>query len=178
MPFIRIDLAQGKSPEYRKAVGEVVYQAMRETIDVPENDKFQVITEHPPGGLNLADSYLGNLYSDDVILIQMTISFGRPVEKKQALYRRIADDFAIAHHHHPPRKLRDIQFVSHHDDGHSLFIELLKHTHDFDARSGIKIARWFVRQQKRGLVGKRPGNGHALLLAAGKLARGVAGAVA
>src|SRR5262245_45787798 len=92
MPFVRIDLAQGKPAEYRKTVGEIVYQAMRDTIDVPEHDKFQVITEHPPGGLNLAGSYLGNRYSADVILIQMTISFGRPVEKKQALYRRVADD--------------------------------------------------------------------------------------
>jgi phenylpyruvate tautomerase PptA (4-oxalocrotonate tautomerase family) len=92
MPFVRIDLAEGKPAEYRKAVGEIVYQAMRETIGVPENDKFQVITEHPPGGLNLAASYLGNHYSGDVILIQMTISFGRSVEKKQALYKRVADD--------------------------------------------------------------------------------------
>jgi 4-oxalocrotonate tautomerase len=92
MPFVRIDLAQGKPAEHRKAVGEIVYQAMRETFDVPENDKFQVITEHPPGGLNLAESYLGNRYSADVILIQVTISFGRSVEKKQALYRRIVGD--------------------------------------------------------------------------------------
>ena len=92
MPFVRIDLAQGKPADYRKKVGEIVYQAMRDTFDVPEDDKFQVITEHAPGELNLAESYLGNHYSADVILIQMTISFGRSVEKKQALYRRIVDD--------------------------------------------------------------------------------------
>ena len=92
MPFVRIDLAQGKSAEYRKTLGEIVYQAMRDVIDVPENDKFQIITEHPPGGLNVAESYLGNRYSKDVILIQITISLGRSVEKKQALYKRIADD--------------------------------------------------------------------------------------
>ena len=92
MPFVRIDLAQGKAVEYRKAVGEIVYQAMRDTIDVPENDKFQVITEHASGGLNLAESYLGNHYSGDVILIQITMSFGRSVEKKQTLYKRIVDD--------------------------------------------------------------------------------------
>ena len=91
MPFVRIDLPQGKPAEYQKAIGEIVYQAMREIIDVPENDKFQVITEHAPGGLNLADGYMGNRYSNDVILIQMTISFGRSVEKKQTLYKRIAD---------------------------------------------------------------------------------------
>jgi 4-oxalocrotonate tautomerase len=92
MPFVRIDLAQGKPVAYRKAIGEIVYQAMRDTIDVPENDKFQIITEHAPGEFNLADSYLGNHYSGDVILIQITMSFGRSVEKKQAFYKRIVDD--------------------------------------------------------------------------------------
>ena len=83
MPFVRIDLAQGKPADYRKKVGEIVYQAMRDTFDVPEDDKFQVITEHAPGELNLAESYLGNHYSGDVMLIQITMSFGRSVEKKQ-----------------------------------------------------------------------------------------------
>ena len=92
MPFVRIDLAQGKPADYRKMVGEIVYQAMRDTFDVPEDDKFQVITEHAPGDLNLAESYLGNHYSGDVMLIQITMSFGRSVEKKQAFYKRIVDD--------------------------------------------------------------------------------------
>ena len=92
MPFVRIDLAQGKPADYRKKVGEIVYQAMRDTFDVPEDDKFQVITEHAPGELNLAESYLGNHYSGDVMLIQITMSFGRSVEKKQAFYKRIVDD--------------------------------------------------------------------------------------
>ena len=92
MPFVRIDLAQGKSAEYRKTLGEIVYQAMRDIIDVPEDDKFQIITEHPSGELNVAQGYLGNRYSNDIILIQVTISLGRTVEKKQALYKRVADD--------------------------------------------------------------------------------------
>ena len=43
MPFVRIDLAAGKSPEYRRTIGEVVYDAMIETINVPKDDRFQVI---------------------------------------------------------------------------------------------------------------------------------------
>jgi 4-oxalocrotonate tautomerase len=92
MPLVRIDLNQGKSAEFRKALGDIVYRAMRETINVPENDKFQVITEHPPGDLNIADNYLGNTYSKDIVVIQMTISVGRTVEMKKALFKRIVDD--------------------------------------------------------------------------------------
>ena len=65
---------------------------MRETINVPENDKFQVITEHPPGDLNIADNYLGNTYSKDIVIIQITMNAGRTVEMKKAFFKRIADD--------------------------------------------------------------------------------------
>ena len=92
MPFVRIDLRRGKSADYRKALGEIVYQAMRDVINVPENDKFQVITEHAADELNISAGYLGQRYSDDIILIQITLSIGRSVELKKAFYKRIVDD--------------------------------------------------------------------------------------
>ncbi len=92
MPFVRIDLVRGKSAEYRRTLGEIVYKALLDVINVPENDKFQVITEHAPGELNVAESYLGNRYTSDVIFIQITMTVGRPLELKKALYRRIVDD--------------------------------------------------------------------------------------
>lgn len=92
MPLVRIDLVRGKPAAYRKAVGEIVYNAMRETIDVPADDKFQIITEHAPEELNISAGYLGSTYSADIILIQMTISIGRTVEKKQALFRRVVEE--------------------------------------------------------------------------------------
>jgi 4-oxalocrotonate tautomerase len=77
MPFVRIDLIRGKPVAYRKALGEIVYQAMTDLFDVQEGDKFQVITEHAPEELNVSEGYLDNHYSNDVILIQVTLSFGR-----------------------------------------------------------------------------------------------------
>jgi 4-oxalocrotonate tautomerase len=93
MPFVRIDLKRGKSAGYRKTLGEIVYKAMIDLIDVPQGDKFQVITEHDRDDLNFAESYLGNRYSEDVVFIQITLNSGRSVELKKAFYKRIADDF-------------------------------------------------------------------------------------
>lgn len=92
MPLVRIDFLKGRPEGFGKMAGEIVYEAMRATISVPENDKFQVITEHPPGGLNHADSYLGASYSDGLVLIQITLNAGRTVELKKSLYQRVADD--------------------------------------------------------------------------------------
>ena len=92
MPLVRIDLARGKPPAFRKQVGEIIYHAMRETINVPEDDKFQIITEHAADEINAASSYLGNSYTQEILLIQITLNTGRTVEMKQALFKRIADD--------------------------------------------------------------------------------------
>jgi hypothetical protein len=43
-----------------KTLGEIVYKAMIDLINVPHDDKFQVITEHDRDDLNFAETYLGN----------------------------------------------------------------------------------------------------------------------
>jgi len=92
MPLVHIELVRGKSIEYRTTVGEIIYNAMRDTINVPPHDKFQVITEHAPEDINVAESYLDNHYSNDIILIQITLSAGRSVDLKKAFFKRIVDD--------------------------------------------------------------------------------------
>jgi phenylpyruvate tautomerase PptA (4-oxalocrotonate tautomerase family) len=91
MPLVRIDLPRGKSPEYRRTLGDVVYDAMIQTINVPANDRFQVITEHPPDELVIDRTYLGIERSADCVLIQVFLNEGRTTELKKAFYRAVAD---------------------------------------------------------------------------------------
>ena len=90
MPLVRIDLRRGKPPAYKKAIGDGVYRALRETFNVPENDRFQVVNEHDAHNFLHAESYLGINYSDDLVLIQITVSDTRTTTTKQALFARIA----------------------------------------------------------------------------------------
>jgi 4-oxalocrotonate tautomerase len=92
MPLVRIDLLHGQSAEFRRTVGDVVYEAMLETINVPQNDRFRVISEHGRDGFIYDPTYAGIERSDGCIFIQVTLSVGRTVEAKQAFYRRIADE--------------------------------------------------------------------------------------
>lgn len=91
MPLVRIDLIQGKSSDYRAAIGEVVYQAMLGILNVPKNDRFQVIAEHPAEDFIFDPTYLGVQRSKDCIFIQITLSEGRTVELKQRFYKAVAD---------------------------------------------------------------------------------------
>ncbi|HET9378861.1 MAG TPA: tautomerase family protein [Chthoniobacterales bacterium] len=92
MPLVRIDLIQGRPSDYRKTIGEVVYEAMIENFKVPKNDHFQVITEHPAEGYIFDPSYLGIQRSRDCVFIQLTFNEGRTVEQKQRFYKAVADD--------------------------------------------------------------------------------------
>ena len=69
---------------------------MVETIKVPADDRFQVITEHPAEDLVFDRSYLGVARTDDVVFVQITLNAGRTVEMKKALYARIVEHLAAA----------------------------------------------------------------------------------
>ena len=91
MPFVRIDLARGHPVEDGRDIGEVVYDAMRATLNVPEGDRFQVITSHPAAKLAINPDYLGIARTKDCILVRVTLSEVRTLEQKRAFYRMIAD---------------------------------------------------------------------------------------
>jgi 4-oxalocrotonate tautomerase len=90
MPLLHIALRSGKSAAYRQAIFDGLYCAMRETLDVPEDDQFMTITEHDAANFRTGTGY-GVARSDDVVYIQITVFDTRTPEQKKALYRRIAE---------------------------------------------------------------------------------------
>jgi 4-oxalocrotonate tautomerase len=91
MPLSRISLRKGKSAAYKQAIRDGIYLAMRETFEVPDGDRFMTISEHEPSDFDYGADYLGISRSDDLVLIQLTVSNTRSMAQKQALYRRIVD---------------------------------------------------------------------------------------
>jgi 4-oxalocrotonate tautomerase len=91
MPIVRIDLIEGKSSDYRAAVGAVIYEAMIKTLNVPKDDRFQVISTHSAAELIIHPTYLGIERTGDCIMIQITLNEGRTVELKQQFYKMVAD---------------------------------------------------------------------------------------
>src|SRR5580704_298207 len=91
MPLVRISLREGKSEQYRRALADGVHQAMIESIDAPPQDRFQVVTEHAANDLIYDPSYLGVERSDDIVMVQITLSAGRKPAQKRKLYQRMAE---------------------------------------------------------------------------------------
>lgn len=90
MPFIHISLRTGKLDAYRQAIFDALYRAMRETLNVPDDDQFMTISEHDSANFRYGHAY-GVARSTDVIYIQITVFSTRTVEQKKALFRRIAE---------------------------------------------------------------------------------------
>jgi 4-oxalocrotonate tautomerase len=91
MPLVRIDLMEGKTPEYRSEIGRIVYQALLDIFGAPKDDRFQVITEHPKAGLQFASDYLEIHKTDDCVFLQITLNAGRTVEMKQRFYKAVTN---------------------------------------------------------------------------------------
>jgi len=91
MPLVRISLREGKTDAYKKALGDGVHRALVEACGAPADDRFQIITEHPPGGLIYDANYLGVHRSDELVVVQITLSTGRKPSQKRALFKRITE---------------------------------------------------------------------------------------
>lgn len=93
MPLVRIDLPPSKTAHYGTAVGDVVYAALVETMNVPVDDRFQIITVHELSAtLDIHPSYLGIARSSEAIVIDITLNEGRSVELKKALYSAVCEN--------------------------------------------------------------------------------------
>ena len=90
MPLLHISLRAGKPEAYRQAIFDGLYRAMRDALNVPEDDQFMTIAEHEPANFRYGNGY-GVARSADVMYIQITVFNARTAEQKKALFRRIAE---------------------------------------------------------------------------------------
>ena len=91
MPLVRIALRAGTAEARQRAIADAVHQALVDTIGIPPADRFQLIAEHTAAQFVYNPSYLDIVRTDRLVMIQITISHGRPADQKRALYRRIAE---------------------------------------------------------------------------------------
>lgn len=91
MPLVHLHVIEGRrdAAELRR-LADVVQEVMRERFAAPPRDRYQLITEHKPGGIVVEDTGLGFERTDDVVLVQV-VQQGRSTEQKQALYAGLAE---------------------------------------------------------------------------------------
>ncbi len=91
MPLVRIDLPSTIEPGRRSLIGDIVYEAMADVLDVPDGDKFQIITAHNSGSLRIDPTYLAIDWSADAFIIDITLNAGRTVQLKKQFYATLVE---------------------------------------------------------------------------------------
>ncbi|MGQ0332931.1 tautomerase family protein [Halomonas elongata] len=86
MPLVTISLPDHRPLAWRKTVADLVNTAVIETLDFPEDDRYQILHPLPAEAMELQRR------DGDAVILQLTMRTGRPTAAKQAFYRRIADD--------------------------------------------------------------------------------------
>lgn len=92
MPFSRVAVKEGTSPEHKEAIAQGVHQAMVDSIGIPRDDFFQLISEYGSGDFFFDRKFLGTDRSDNMVVIQITLRRGRSDGMKKELYANIADN--------------------------------------------------------------------------------------
>jgi|TARA_B110000037_G_C16991079_1_gene453145 phenylpyruvate tautomerase PptA (4-oxalocrotonate tautomerase family) len=85
MPFVTINILEGKSKEYIKKVSDSINEAVIETMDFPDDDRYQVINQ-------LSDDcmqYQGR--EEDRVMMHLVMRSGRSNKAKQAFYKKVVE---------------------------------------------------------------------------------------
>ena len=92
MPFVRIEIYEGRSPEEVQLLADTVHEAVVKDFAAPPGDRFQIIQQHPNNQMIALDYGLGFTRTNKMVLLQV-FSQGRTVAQKQAFYAEVAELF-------------------------------------------------------------------------------------
>ena len=89
MPLMKIDMVRGRSKEEIKKILDVSYEVMLETLEVPENDRYQIVIQHDKDEMIILDTGVGFSRTRDVLVFSL-VSRPRTVEQKEHFYSELA----------------------------------------------------------------------------------------
>jgi phenylpyruvate tautomerase PptA (4-oxalocrotonate tautomerase family) len=88
MPFAKIEVRRNRPPQEVQALIEAVYQAQREALQVPENDRQIRYTEHKPEHFAVPPGK-----SENYTFVEILLFPGRSIDAKRRLYKSIVSRF-------------------------------------------------------------------------------------
>lgn len=88
MPFAKIEVRRSRPPEEIQALIEAVYQAQREALQVPEDDRQIRYIEHKPEHFAVPPGK-----SDNYTFVEILLFPGRSIDAKRRLYECIVSRF-------------------------------------------------------------------------------------
>ena len=92
MPLAKLHVLEGRYDEARLGrVSSAVQNGLISALGIPPEDFFQIIHILPKSQFRHTPSFLGLNYSDDLIVLEITFTSGRPKEKRLGLLKALND---------------------------------------------------------------------------------------
>ncbi|OPB00909.1 tautomerase family protein [Pseudomonas fluorescens] len=89
MPLIKIDIIEGRSETEIRALLDTTHRAMVDAFQVPERDRYQILSEHRENRMIVEDTGLGIARTNKVVVISVT-SRPRTEADKVKFYQLLA----------------------------------------------------------------------------------------
>ena len=86
MPFVKIEIIAGKTPEYKQQLLQSVHDALVRALEIPDDDRFQRLYELAPDCFEHRDTV-----TDKMTLIELSLFPGRSTEKKKSVITEITN---------------------------------------------------------------------------------------
>lgn len=85
MPLVKIEILEGNTPEFKKAIFNAVHSALMEGIGIPDHDRKQRIIEYHPDNFEIPPGR-----SEKFTLIDITLFPGRSLDAKRKFYQALS----------------------------------------------------------------------------------------
>jgi 4-oxalocrotonate tautomerase len=97
MPLAKVHVLEGQYDRARIGqLSEAIQNALIEVLGIPPDDFFQIHHVLPRDRYRHTPSFVGQEYSDDMILLELTFMTGRPKETRLALLKSLNEKIVAA----------------------------------------------------------------------------------
>ena len=97
MPLAKVHVLEGRYDDIRLGkLSAAIQEALIEVLGIPPEDFFQIHHVLPRDRYRHTPAFLGQKYSDDMILLELTFITGRPKETRLALLKSLNEKVVAA----------------------------------------------------------------------------------
>ena len=97
MPLAKVHVLEGRYDDIRLGkLSAAIQEALIEVLGIPPEDFFQIHHVLPRDRYRHTPAFLGQKYSDDMILLELTFIAGRPKETRLALLKSLNEKIVAA----------------------------------------------------------------------------------
>jgi phenylpyruvate tautomerase PptA (4-oxalocrotonate tautomerase family) len=96
VPLVKVNLLKGRSAEEKDSIAASIQTALVSTLEVHDDNRYQLFNEYDGENFRHTSGYLGMTYTDQLLVIEITVREGDDDEHKKSLLAAINRNLVAA----------------------------------------------------------------------------------